>query len=545
MALPRSHKAYPWIALVAGLVFLARAVSQIFTFSDTIDEPYHIASSVAMYEAHNLFLGAQHPPLARWVAGLPLVLQGVELPAARGEFVVVEYPGFPIGRELLASGQLPYWRMLISARLALLVFPCLSLLLLYRFGRWLGGARTGMFAVVFFSFDPTFLGHSAWVGTDGAGCAGFIAAMYFGLRWLVRPNLRRSAIAGVAVGLAIACKFSCVLVLPSLVLIALWRRARSRRKLPNARAIATTALVGFSALWATYWFDIGPMRHQAMFENVALWDKLPAILKEQPIPMPSLPLGYLFLTTRAATGQPTYLLGELSFRGWWYYYPVAIAVKSSIAFLVALAIALSRRWSIRVAVLLLPCAIYLALAMRANYQIGIRHLLPVIPLLYLVIALQLARSLPRLLMGLMLVAAVETAAVHPDYLSFFNIASGGAKSGEKYLIDSNLDWGQDIARLAAWLKSDEAKGRSYTLRLFNGYEPPISKLGLDPAALKAKPAGLLAISKNVRHRLDGIVVERDGSMRLGEDFSWVTTYPLVKKIGTSIDVYDLDAKAIP
>src|SRR5215212_2638230 len=121
--LPSHHRSYPWIAGLAGAVMLARVISAIFTFNHTIDEPYHIGSAVVLYEAKKLLIGAQHPPLVRLVAGLPLVLQGVRQPDARGEYVVIEFGGFDVGRKLLASGQLPYWRMLRSARLALLIFP--------------------------------------------------------------------------------------------------------------------------------------------------------------------------------------------------------------------------------------------------------------------------------------------------------------------------------------------------------------------------------------------------------------------------------------
>src|SRR6185436_14377916 len=126
---------------------------------------------------------------------------------------------------------------------------------------------------------------------------------------------------------------------------------------------------------------------------------------------------------------------------------------------------------------------------------------------------------------------------------FFNIASGGPSHGERYLIDSNLDWGQDMYRLAQWLKSDEAKGRDYTIRCAYATGPLLSELGLDPSALSVTPHGLFAISKNVAHQLENAKAEPGNAGVLpGEDYSWVSRYPLVKRIGYSIDVYDLDAK---
>jgi hypothetical protein len=195
--------------------------------------------------------------------------------------------------------------------------------------------------------------------------------------------------------------------------------------------------------------------------------------------------------------------------------------------------------------LLIPIAFFFAVSIRSRYQIGIRHLLPILPLVYLFAVMQFVRVRRVIpLMALIVFTFIETALIHPDYLAFFNFACGGPRHGDRYLLDSNLDWGQDMARLAEWLKSPEAQGRPYSIRCSFVNGQLLTALGLDPAALSGKPHGLFAISKNVQHRFQ--VAERDespdGSVILGEDYSWVSRYPVVKRIGYSIDVYDLDAK---
>jgi hypothetical protein len=142
--------------------------------------------------------------------------------------------------------------------------------------------------------------------------------------------------------------------------------------------------------------------------------------------------------------------------------------------------------------------------------------------------------------ALVLIGAAETAWIHPDYVAFFNAAARGPSHGERYLIDSNLDWGQDVGRLAKWLTTaPEARGRAVSMRVFGALPEELQLMGLDPAALEAKPHGLFAISKNVLHRLSNAEALPDGGMKLGDDYTWVTHYPLVKHIGYSIDVYDL------
>jgi hypothetical protein len=270
--------------------------------------------------------------------------------------------------------------------------------------------------------------------------------------------------------------------------------------------------------------------------------------------MPSFWLGQLFLASRAgSSGQLAYLNGELSYRGWIGYFPEALVLKEPVSFLLAFFAACgillfaSRppRRCLRTLTLLVPVVFFFAVSMRSRYQMGIRHLLPILPLMYLFAVIQLVRiRRSAVLVVLVAGAFIETAVLHPDYLAFFNFACGGPRYGDRYLLDSNLDWGQDMARLAAWLKSDEAKGRDYSIRCSYVNEQLVRTLGLDPAALSGKPRGLLAISKNVEHRF--LIAERDDSnnpeVLLGEDYSWLSRYPVVKRIGYSIDVYDLDAK---
>jgi hypothetical protein len=387
--------------------------------------------------------------------------------------------------------------------------------------------------------------------------------MYYGLRWLARPTLRRSVAFGAVLALAISAKYNCLFLIPGLALVAIARVAlapkprRMIRRLPGAGLLLVTALVAFVVLWATFLFDTGAMRFQAMFApGFGPWEKLPAALVETPIPMPSLFLGVLFLATRAGAGYPVYLNGQIRPHGFRLYFPEALLVKQSLGFLTALASAIVAlavirpRPRLRAAALLLPSIFYFVVAMMATYQLGIRHLLAILPLLYVLIAMVLSRGRRVVwLMVVMLVSAVETAAVHPDYVSYFNIAAGGARQGERYLIDSNLDWGQDLWRLSQWLRtSDAARGQPIALRVFNDHEPPLSQLGIDPALTKAplEPRrGLLAISKNVTHRLHGASVEPDGKMLLGEDYSWLANYPVVHRVGESIDVYDLDHPLTP
>jgi hypothetical protein len=258
--------------------------------------------------------------------------------------------------------------------------------------------------------------------------------------------------------------------------------------------------------------------------------------------MPTALVGYLILAHHNAMGHFAYLNREVSQAGWWYYFPEAIAIKSPMALLGALLGALivaampalsSKRRSGRgrkSVVVLIPSAIFLLASMSAGINIGVRHVLPAIPFLYLFASIWLTRGrLVVITFALVVASFVETALVHPDYLAFFNALVGGPRNGEKYLLDSNLDWGQDQARLHDWLEQN-ARGRVVTARLFGNprlYEWPRTNFTLLPPG--APPHGLFAISKNYLYD----VYPNPGSA----PFSRMTP---IARIGESINVYDLE-----
>ncbi len=551
---------WPAVAVLATVIAIVRIAMTIPVFNNTVDEPFSVSSAVALYDVHKHVYGVEHPPLSRLVAGLPLYLSGVHLPLHyRTRTIQNELTTCEAGGAILLNSSLGYRQILDRARGAMLIFPALTLLYLYLLGRWLAGPVVAALAVVFFSLDPTLLGHGMWICTDVAAAAGFLAAIYHGSRWIIYRGRGRAVAAGLAVGLAIACKFSCVAVIPALAgvwIARAWPAWVARLKgdpratqlaFPSVKQVALACGVAFFSLWATYLFDIGRMEDQARFAPDSEWRLVPAWIKRTPMPMPSFGVGVLWLAGHSRSGHPAYLNGELSRHGWWYYFPEAIALKSPMGFLAALLLAAVVFAFVRAArprrslPLIIGTALFLLACMTGKIDIGIRHVLPVLALIYLLVCWQLART--RLMTGLICcigLAALESGAAHPDYLSYFNLVAGGPEGGDRFLADSNLDWGQDIARLADWLHSAEASHRSYSLRLFMYPRQPLAvKLGLDPAALDAPPHGLFAISKNIKCRLFGFDI-KNGRRIEAPDYSWLAQYPLVKRIGDSIDVYDLD-----
>ena len=183
------------------------------------------------------------------------------LPQCRGQTTIgTEDLGYSLGTQVLYQSVEPTGTLLAHARLAMLLSPAISLFYLYRLARWLAGPPAAAAAVAFFSFDPTLLGHGFWIGNDAAACAGYLAATYYAFQWLDKPTWRRAALAAATCGLAISTKFSCLVVIPSIALIALTRISPWRKLITQ---LPLMALIAFTALWATYFFNVGPLSDQA------------------------------------------------------------------------------------------------------------------------------------------------------------------------------------------------------------------------------------------------------------------------------------------
>ena len=249
-------------------------------------------------------------------------------------------------------------------------------------------------------------------------------------------------------------------------------------------------------------------------------------------------------------GHPTYLLGEVSQKGRWYYFPVAFAVKTPTVVLVLFGLCLvagagflRRKGKLRGApfswiVMAVSPVVYFLFSMASNLNLGLRHILPVYPFLFVLVAAVLFRKPVRrpvlvliaLLAGLMV---YEIARIYPHYLAFLFTLAGGPETGPDYLVDSNIDWGQDIKKLGAYMKG-HGIDKVY-LSYFGITDPDYYGVrnrrleavwhGGDPENLN----GVVAISATILR----------GAYGGGVSYEWFRRRKPDAKVGYSIYVYDL------
>src|SRR6266542_4117658 len=311
-------------AIVVTIITLVRIASTYSVFSETNDEPMHVSCGLQIYEQHQYDYQTANPPLPRlFIAAGPRMLGARLAPD-------MPFPGFQ--KTFYSAGNYP--RTLIAARAGTLVFVLIALAAAWGWARREAGPLAAFLTVLLLAGEPLFLGHGGLATHDAAAAAGTAVSLLAFSRWLERPGPRNAALLGVAYGFAVLCKFSCIVFVPvASAAILLVRRQR-----PSLRAVATTPAIvcGVSALviWAGYGFSVGtvlPMGfvHEIIGQSALLSWRIPA---------PRFVDGIAMVRHFDRNGTLSYFHGHISSGGWWYYFPAAVALKTTLP-LLALAIA--------------------------------------------------------------------------------------------------------------------------------------------------------------------------------------------------------------
>jgi hypothetical protein len=384
-------------------------------------------------------------------------------------------------------------RLLYRARFMTVLLGIVLGVLLFCWARELFGFWTAAAVLALYCVEPNILAHASLVTTDfGVACFIF-GALYF--LWRLARTLTIGNLAGLVVffALAQASKFSALLLGPIVLLLLVaqtlwggsWRCEFARGgELRSWRAKAVTALAlvvvlalaSYVAVWAAYDFRYGPtrpstdlvelrdnpqfLRHVRLAATVANW------LDEHRLLPDTYAQGFI-LSQVKVQHRSAYFAGQFSRTGWWYYFPAAFVVKTPLTTLFLLCCGLAllvkerARWKSDAWFMALPPAIFLGAAMAAHLNIGVRHILPMYPFAFLIAGVTLegirARWRAILLLAPVALASLELAAVYPDCLAFFNRLIGGPRNGHWVLLDSNLDWGQDLKPLKRWMDTDHVE----------------------------------------------------------------------------------------
>ncbi|MFI1415077.1 phospholipid carrier-dependent glycosyltransferase [Streptomyces sp. NPDC020707] len=534
----RSARCRRWLYALAVLALLAEmAVAMVSTAVEqtpTIDEPVYVASAEVYLKERSFRYNPEHPPLGKLVIASGLVFTDAHLDA---DFVGSQTA---LGRHVLYESGNDPGRLMLYARLPVIVLTLLFGLVVLAFARDLTGPPGGLVALALYAFSPDVIANGSLATLDVPATGFLLTALWLLWRARLRPYLCLP-LAGVALGAAVATKMSVLPVVPVLMLLgvlshwhahrtqepdarprtkepdtrprrpALDARARLKLLLYGASAAVGMALIAVAVVWATY-LVVDPRMRWAAPENVpdirgtrgriAAWLPFPEAYRDGM----RIQFGFEYDIWKG------FLFGRLYEGSLWYYLPAALLVKTPLGMLAlwtagSVAILAVRRLRPAAPYVLVPAALLLAVSMHGARDLGVRYAV-FMPMFLAVAAAGVTLSRWRAAQwataALVCFVAVSSLRTYPYYLPYSNEAFGGPSKTHLRLHDSNVDWGQDLGRLADHLGRRHHGERVWLV--YKGAGVP-SYYGIDASdPLKAplgEVHGLLVVSDSAVAKADG------------------------------------------
>jgi hypothetical protein len=533
----RSHAALAaLLAVVIGL-----AVASVRLDSACPDEPAHVANGVIKLTEGWLNFFREQPPLMNSLSAAPVVLAGYRIqPGWKGGNHWV------VGRRFLYRSGYDWRRILFLARLpTIALFAGLVAVVYWFVFRQSGNGWWALLAAGLTGFCPNLIAHGRLATVDMALTFFAFASTALLITMLARPSPLVAILFGITAAAAPMAKVSGVILAPyfAIVVVAafLSKRVSEPRRFLAALAVSiVTALLFFTLFGLAVTSDAYAR---------AEYPGVPRLL----VSFAEYLANIRTINAWYSKGHelPQFLMGEFSPTGWRHYYLVALLLKTpipAILLTVGALVAGARRRSFPFLALLFFALLFLGFAAAGHLALGVRYVLPVYPFFYAAIPLALSgREIGRV--GIAVVAALavwhaaENLRAYPSYIAYFNQLIGSHRNADRFLIDSNLDWGQDLRRLDRWAGQNGVK--ELAVHYFGGgdveYEirsaRPIVRYGPGPDLL---PVEYFALSRHF-YRLSFYPPLWGADY---DEYLAASKARYLTTIGGSIDVYRVD-RAVP
>ncbi|PIP27693.1 MAG: hypothetical protein COX30_00525 [Candidatus Moranbacteria bacterium CG23_combo_of_CG06-09_8_20_14_all_39_10] len=505
------EKKYKIIILVI-LIFIA-VVSILNAKNDSLiyDEDSHIPAGYSYLTQHDMRLNPEHPPLLKDLIALPLLFINPKFDTTQNFWTTdnADDSQWNAGKSFLfGSGNDPD-QIIFWSRLPLILLSLIFGLFIFKWTREMAGITAGLFALTLYAFDPNILGHNHFVTTD-LGIAAFIVfAFYYFLKFIKEPTRKNILLAGLFLGLVQLVKFSSVLTFPVFGLLIIiyplvkLSHDKSKWKILGEYIwkgamvfIISTVVVYVGYYLNTYnqpqtklpeildhYMKPGDTRALTIYTRKVILgiNQYPALT-----PLADYVFGVARVFQRVGGGNVTYFLGEVSTKGFLSYFPIIFIIKEPLPTLFFLLFSLwiglfgiaksiitetkkigrnlahYLRTSVTEFAMLVFIFIYAVTSITGRLNIGVRHLFPIFPFMYILIAVGIFRFIKTrhnhskhiFYWAVSLLTAIliaSTIFAYPYYTSYFNQLAGGSTQGYRLATDSNADWGQDLKRLQIFL----------------------------------------------------------------------------------------------
>lgn len=548
------------LSLLGHAVLAAQTAGQL---SVTHDEYWHLPVGLLTWQTGRFDHDRLNPPLGRAWAALPLIFVSDQIVFDEPSPDAVE-----IGDRFLKSSGVKYRQMFFLGRCMIVAVSVFTGAMLAAWAwSWFGAAAGGL-AAILWSASPTILANASLVTTDLPAACFFVATSVLLWRFATYPGWKRAAQFGLVLGLAQLVKFTSLLLIPLCLLLWFVYRVRNP-SLP--RASATSSLLQWSLAAAV---ALGVWNAGYLFRgSCSTWRSYDfqshtltqlsdggGLLNSVPIPLPR---DYMIGLDRQRAimeaAHPVFLDGRWSTEGFAEYYLKALWYKVPHAAQMLMLLSAvwlmwpagrPREWRKQLG-LIIPIILLVSIASFSRMQLGIRYILPAFGFLIL-LAAQSARwwdvgrfRLRGIAVAVCALWVLTSPRFHPHHLAYFNALAGGPVGGRVHLLDSNIDWGQDLWLLADFVRQEQIDeiGLAYF-----GTLPP-AEFGIPyyvPPRIPQKP-GWYAVSVNYLGGRPHVLRHPDGSSRLAGlgEFSYFRRFRPVARIGYSIELFHIRAEDLP
>lgn len=512
------------VTLVAvHLVLLTFGATRI---SPTYNEPAHLVAGVSHLEFGRFDLYRVNPPIVRLIAGCPVVALGYDMKWAGFQNAPGTRPVFRLGEVLVESNGSRYISIQVLARFACIPLSICGALGCFFWAAKMAGNRAGLCAVVLWCSSPTVIGNGQLITTD-AHASGFGAlACYAFWKWLQEPTWANVFLSGIVLGVAELSKTTLIVFYPIWPVIwVFYRYCNDELVLRNTwlnefPMLIVRMLIGVYIINLGYGFE-EPLKPLGEFEFVS---KLfggesenevgnrfsETALAKLPVPLPKNYVLGIDIQQRDFEdfGRPSYLRGRFQEKGWWYYYLYVIAVKTPIGTLILVCTCVTCTGAIKkghfrdlFVLAVIPLVIFAVVSSKTGFSHHGRYILPCYPFVFILISVLLFSSpLGWLKKRIVAIGITWTVAsmmmVYPHSLSYFNEFTGGPIGGPNHLLNSNIDWGQDLLYLKRWM-DDNPEKRPVGLAYYGYFGP--EHIGLEGTTEITNESDIIAISVNLFH----------------------------------------------
>ncbi|PIP46305.1 MAG: hypothetical protein COX15_00995 [Candidatus Colwellbacteria bacterium CG23_combo_of_CG06-09_8_20_14_all_42_19] len=603
--------------LILGVIILTSFVISASVSNEEsaiMDELAHIPAGYGYVKHLDYRLNPEHPPLVKILSALPLSFMDLNFSLDSPYWKSDVNGQWAVGTQFLYESGNDADQIIRWARLGPIILTLILIFFIYWWSKELLGPWWALLPSALFAFSPTVLAHGHYVTTDIGAALGMFISIYYFIKYHIQPSRKNLIIAGLAFGIAQLLKFSAVILIPYFIILLTffygagvyrnWRFTASGTKLKHFlgeafkkfKNLLLIFFIGFLLVYPFYFvttLNYPPEKQRADTDSiltsfaggkpsegefcnpVRCLAELDVWASDKPLlrPYAEYLLGVLMVLQRSAGGNTTYFLDEVSAAGWWYYFPLTYLMKEPLPILILIFIALViSLFNIRRALkekrptfadylethpgefaILLFVIAYGAYSINSTLNIGIRHLLPLMPFMYILTASSLKHWFKsnffkkQVKLGIIMLLLIwflsDVGLNYPYYLSYFNQGLG-TKNGWQYVTDSNYDWGQDLKRLKTFV---ELNGIDKIAVCYFGGGNPKYYLGDKVEywwSAKGDPreSGIkwLAVSINDIQSSKGKL--HPGQTRNAEDeYQWLAgPYSPYARAGTSIFIYKLD-----